>query len=219
MDRDYCILREIYRWRFLLSRHIMDLCGFSGQRATDRRLKILLEAGYIERNKILYGIPSLYRLSYKGKILIGVNKRIEKNNIEKIPHDIAVLDTVCYFLKKYQLKTSDVTSEKELHSADGFGRRSHKPDFVISLNEKSYAFEVELTLKSKDRLTSNVKDNYRNYDKQIWIVPKEQMRIIKLLKEFQKSYDGMEILSLKDYIKGMLKNKINTPIKNPSNMV
>ena len=172
----------------------MDLCDFTGARATDRRLKILMEAGYIERSKILYGIPSIYKLTHKGKILIGVNKRIEKSYIEKIPHDISVLDTVCFFIRKYGLQSSDVISEKELHCADGFGIRKHKPDFIFEKGNKKYCVEVELTLKSKDRLTYNIKDNYINYDEQIWVVPKEQRQIFKLLRGFQNSYDNIEIL-------------------------
>ena len=85
VDRDYQILREIDRFRFCLGRHIKLLTGFEGQRACDRRLKILIEAGYINRKKILYGIPSVYFLTHKGKMLIGANKRQDKIRVEKIP--------------------------------------------------------------------------------------------------------------------------------------
>ena len=93
-ERDYSILQEIERWRFCLSRHIKCLAAFSGQRACDRRLKLLIEAGYIQHKKILYGIPSLYYLTHKGKVLIHANKRQDKIKIEQITHDITVLDTV-----------------------------------------------------------------------------------------------------------------------------
>lgn len=56
-NRDFQILNEVYRFRFCLGRHIKVLCDFTSARARDRRLKILLEAGYLERRKILYGIP------------------------------------------------------------------------------------------------------------------------------------------------------------------
>ena len=55
IERDELILREIYRWKACGSKHIRFLAGFSGQRATDRRLKILTDSEYIERKKFLYG--------------------------------------------------------------------------------------------------------------------------------------------------------------------
>ena len=63
VDRDYQIFRELERWRVVLSRHIVALAGFSGQRACERRLKKLIEAGYIHRNRVLYKVPGIYRLA------------------------------------------------------------------------------------------------------------------------------------------------------------
>ena len=45
MERDKKIMREIDRWRVCLGRHIRALAGFTGQRACDRRLRELIEAG------------------------------------------------------------------------------------------------------------------------------------------------------------------------------
>ena len=202
-DRDYKILREVNRWGYSLGRHIKELCGFEGTRATDRRLKLLIEAGYLERKKILYGVPSVYKLTYKGKILIGANKRTEQVRIERIPHDMAVLDTVCFFVKKYQITTDDIISEKDLHSADGFGNRSHKPDFIFTKGGKKHAVEVELTLKAKERLQKNIRDNYLSYDYQIWVVPEKENKIIKLLNEYQTKYDNLEIIFLKEVLKNV----------------
>ena len=64
-QRDVDIITSIQKWRFLLSRQIRVLCGFSGQRACDRRLKKLIEAGYIERRHYIYGIPRLYFVTRK----------------------------------------------------------------------------------------------------------------------------------------------------------
>ena len=75
-ERDELILREIDRWRTCGSRHIRFLANFSGQRATDRRLKILIDAGYIERKKYLYGVPSIYFLTSKGTIYAIVGNGI-----------------------------------------------------------------------------------------------------------------------------------------------
>lgn len=50
-ERDIKIINEIQHWRFLLSRQIKVLGGFNGQRACDRRIKKLIEAGFGRCNK------------------------------------------------------------------------------------------------------------------------------------------------------------------------
>ena len=93
-ERDIEVLRELGRWRFCLGRHIRFLAGFASVRTADRRLNKLLEAEYIERKRVIYGIPGIYTLTAKGKAIIDKNTVQSKIRIEQIPHDIAVLDTV-----------------------------------------------------------------------------------------------------------------------------
>lgn len=202
-ERDELILREIDRWRACGSKHIRFLAGFSGQRATDRRLKILIEAGYLERQKFLYGVPYIYFLTAKGKSLIHVGTGKEKIKIEQITHDKTVLDTAIYFMNKEGLTLQDITTEKQLHQLDGFGVRKHKPDFIFTKDELTYCVEVELTLKAKSRLLNIIKDNFMEYDVQIWIVPDSQKAILQVLKESKKLYDNIQARSLQkinDYI-------------------
>ena len=71
---------------------------------TRNTITILLEAGYITRKKYLYGVPSLYALSHKGKVLLGLSPRQEKIRIDQIAHDIAVIDTAIFFMHCCQLK-------------------------------------------------------------------------------------------------------------------
>jgi hypothetical protein len=91
--------------------------------------------------------------------------------VEQIPHDIAVLDTAIYFHKVKSVAYADMTTEKQLHSMDGFGVRKHRPDFIIHRNGKTYCIEVELSLKAKARLEAIIQANFMDYDHQIWVVP------------------------------------------------
>ena len=195
-ERDELIFREIDWWRACGSRHIRFLAGFSGQRATDRRLKILTEAKYIERRKFLYGVPYIYFLTAKGKSLIHVGTGKEKIKIEQITLDRTVLDTAIYFMNKEGLTLQDITTEKQLHQLDGFGVRKHRPDFIFTKDELTYCVEVELTLKAKNRLLNIIKDNFMEYDVQIWIVPDSQKAILQVLKESKKLYDNIQARSL-----------------------
>lgn len=195
-ERDELILREVDRWRACGSKHIRWLSNFSGQRATDRRLKILIEAGYLERKKFLYGVPSIYFLTAKGKSLIQVGTGTEKVKIEQIVHDRTVLDTAIYFMHKENLSLNDITTEKQLHQSDGFGIRRHRADFIFTKDEQTNCVEVELTKKANNRLLNIIKDNFMEYDTQIWVVPDYQTAILNVLNNSQRYYTNIEIFSL-----------------------
>lgn len=174
IDRDYQIFKEIERWRFCLGRHIKVLAGFSCQRSCDRRLSVLIEAGFIIREKVIYGMPSLYRLTYKAKMLIGANKRQDKVRLDNIAHDIAVIDTAIYIHYKFAI---DIVTEKQLHSRDGFSYRKHHPDFIFTKDGKTYCVEVELSMKSQDKLYRNLKSNFILYDYQVWVIRRHRQVI------------------------------------------
>lgn len=195
-ERDKLILREVDRWRACGSKHIRWLANFSGQRATDRRLKILIEAGYLERRKYLYGVPSIYFLTAKGKSLIHIGTGTEKVKIEQIVHDRTVLDTATYFMHKESLSLHDITTEKQLHQLDGFGIRKHRPDFVFVKDQLTHCVEVELTKKANSRLLNIIKDNFMEYDTQKWVVPDYQTAILNVLNDSQRYYTNIEIFSL-----------------------
>ena len=206
-ERDMLILREIERWRVCGSRHIKFLAGFTGQRATDRRLKILIEAEYLERKKYLYGVPSIYFVTPKGKKLIQSNARPEKVKIEQIVHDMTVLDTAIYFMHKESLLLNNITTEKQLHQLDGFGMRKHRPDFIYTKNNETNCVEVEMTPKSKTRILNIIKDNFIDYDTQFWIVPESQSVIYNTIKNSQKFYNNVKIIHLTEITEHLQKNK------------
>ena len=197
--RDVEILRLVYRFRFCLGRHVRVLCGFSGARAADRRLKLLIEAGYLERQKLLYGVPYLYMLAHKGRMILGVNKRAETLRVERIIHDIHVLDSVIYFIHTTGIALDAVITEKEMHTKDGFGSRRHYPDFIINTGNGQMAVEIETALKSKERLEKNIRSNYLDYERQIWIVG-EIPKILELIKGFQSEYSNIRIIHLKEVL-------------------
>jgi hypothetical protein len=177
------------------------LASFSGQRACDRRIKILIDAGYIERKMILYGVPGVYYLTYKGKMLIGANKRQDKIRVDKISHDIAVLDTAMYFIQKIGIRSEDIITEKQLYSKEGFTARKHFPDFIFSeeknKNQKS-CVELELTIKAKNKLEKNIGENYLTYDVQYWVVPKGGIKIRQMLNDFAEKYANIKIIDLEE---------------------
>jgi len=168
-------------------------------RACDRRLRKLIEAGYIKRTKILYGVAGIYSNTNKAKKIIALSNINHKIRLEQLKHDIAVIDTAIYFNKKYGVKYNQITTEQELHRKDGFGRRRHRPDFVyIEESEKISCVEIELTLKSKDRFETNMKNNFLEYEKQTWVVPSKEIKIADILKNNMSKYTNIEILELQE---------------------
>lgn len=196
VNRDYAILREIDRWRIITGRQIAEITGFTGQRVCDRRLQKLIQAGYITRQKYLYGFPSIYSLTNAGKIIIQAPKLQHQIRLEQIIHDSYVTDTAIYISKKFDIPFSDITTERELHRQDGFSNRKHRPDFVYLHNGKTICVEVELTMKAKSRFEKNITANFENYDGQLWIVPDMKCKIAKILIEHQSIYPDISIMPL-----------------------
>jgi DNA-binding HxlR family transcriptional regulator len=195
-ERDLGVLQELDRWRFALSRQLRFLCSFPSQRTCDRRLKALIEAGYVSRKHVLYGVPGLYFPTHKGKALINASTKPDKFKLEQIHHDIAVIDAAIYFHLAQAVPLSTITTEKELHQRDGFGIRRHQPDFTFTVDGKITCVEVELTPKSKDRLVTNLQDNFLTYESQVWVVPKAQGKILRLLESQTSTFPNIEVVHL-----------------------
>ena len=193
-DRDMLILRNIFRWRVVLGRHIKELSGFSGERACERRLKILFDNKLIERQKYLYGVSYVYSLTHKARVLLGLNPNKTRVRLDEMRHDILVLDVVIKLMVTLGLKTTDFVSEKEMQTQKGFGTREHRPDFLYIQNNQKIACEIETSVKPKSKLGKNVKDNFLNYSRQVWFLEQEgDKKITMNLEEFQKSYPNIEI--------------------------
>ena len=95
-NRDKIIIQEIDKWRVCLGKHIRWLADFSGQRACDRRLHKLIELGLIERKRVIYGLPGVYRNTYRAKAIIPGIHPPDKIRMDQLAHDIAVIDTAIY---------------------------------------------------------------------------------------------------------------------------
>lgn len=208
VDRDIEIIREINRWRVSTGRAIAAIAGFRGLRACDRRLSKLCGTGYLERRKVLYGVAGIYTLTHKGRLLAGLPERPESIRVEQILHDIAVTETAIYLSGTKGIPFKDITTEKQLHQQDGFGTRKHRPDFVYTHDGETTSVEVELSLKAKARLETNILANFKDYDKQIWVIPDFQSKIAQILQVQMKQYPNILLLELqevKKYVREFIK--------------
>lgn len=198
VERDYLVFQEVSRWRVVTGKQISILAGFSSPRTCDRRLKKLIENGYITRQKIIYGIPSIYSLTHQAKTLIEAPVRVEKIRLEQISHDITVLNVAIYFHKVKQIPFADIKTEKQLHSTDGFSNRKHRPDFIFYKDKQTMCVEVELSLKNKERLEKNMKQDFMNYDFTFWVVTDRENKIAQIIEQNRTIYPTIEILELRE---------------------
>ncbi|MCL1914443.1 MAG: replication-relaxation family protein [Eubacteriaceae bacterium] len=205
-ERDLIVLWVVHKFRFVLGRHIRVLAGFASARVADRRLKLLIDAGYLSRQKYFYGMPYLYSLTHKGRIMLSVNKREDKIRVAQISHDIHVIEAVIFYRDKYNLELSDITSNKELNIIDGFGNRRHHPDFVFIHEGEKYGVEIELTPKDKKRLDKNISDNYESFDYQIWIT--NNNKAYSLITNYFDTYPNIVLLRLEE-VKKYVEDRYN----------
>lgn len=201
-DRDLVIFNEIHRHRFLLSRHVKLLCDFPSQRACDQRLKKLIDSKYIERKYILYGIPSLLFLTDKTKRLLNLKYVTKDIRVDKILHDINVIETYIYLIYCYKLDKKVLQTEREIKQE----KLLHTPDIIFIFDNSQYAIEVEMSEKSFDKLEKIIKGNYLKYEKQIYIISENQTKIIDNVNKLKSKYDNINILALekmKEYVKSL----------------
>ena len=71
---------------------------------------------------------------------------------------------------------------------------------VFKKDDETYAIEVELNVKAKNRILKNIEDNYLNYDYQIWVVPLSQVKIKHILAESLNKYDNIEVVTLESLL-------------------
>ena len=195
-DRDRNIIREISRWRGCLGRQIKVIGGFTGIRATDRRLKMLVDEKLLTRKNYVHGLAGIYQITKKAQRQFGLDTYIGTIRLDQAVHDMAVVDVYLFFKEKLLLSADDFISEKELRHEQGFTTRTHAPDFLYKVSGELFCVEVELSQKSKERLERNVADNYIKYKGQKWIIPENNKRVKIWLEEFKKKYPNIDIIDM-----------------------
>lgn len=196
VERDRLVLLEIERWRVMRAKEVKEVASFSGERTLYKRLKLLIDNGYLERKRYIYGLAGIYTVTNKARKALQLPTKSYKVNIAVMEHDLAVVDTYIYFKRLYGLDYKDVQSEKELR--EDFKPSVHYPDFIFTCDNNKSCVEIEFTLKNKTRLENNVKSNYLEYDTQFWVLKKDSFRLIKLLQVFEETYPNIEILYWED---------------------
>ena len=195
-ERDETIIREIARWRGCLSRHVKIIGEFTGIRATERRLKKLVDEKLLTRKQYVYGLAGIYQVTPKAQRTFGLDTRIGTVRLDQAVHDMTVVDTYLFIKDKLNLPSSAFISEKEIRHEQGFITRGHAPDFLYRHKDNLYCIEVELSQKARERLEHNVADNYVKYAGQKWFLPDSNKRVKIWLEELKDKFPNIEIIDM-----------------------
>jgi len=130
-----------------------------------------VRAGLLERVALLRGEPALLRATADGIELSGLGLSVAKLRAGQLHHWIACADVALW--AERQWGAEQLITERELRFAEALagkpiasaivGERAdgvpllHRPDLVVSAEERPIAIEVELTPKAPGRLRAIVK--------------------------------------------------------------
>jgi hypothetical protein len=155
-ERDIQILEFISRFGYCQEIHISKLCSLSSKN-TARIILRLINAGYVEKQKVLANTGAYMFLSKQGAQFLNV-KPIIKVALPTLNHDTLLIDLYLYLARRYD-NSDIIKTDKELRAAfqiDGSLSVEEKdaqriPDLLIN---ESIAIELELSEKPKSRLQS-----------------------------------------------------------------
>lgn len=131
-----------------------------------RRIKKLVDNGYIERKNILHGAGAVHLITKKAQNAAGDDLSILKNiSLGGFVHDLRLVDLSLDLQEKYNC---DFISERRLRfwgGLGGVGIEGHIPDGVLEFSDKKkWAIELELSVKAASRLKNIMSGYAGNFD-------------------------------------------------------
>ncbi len=215
--RDKEIVKYLYDFRFLSTTQILELLRLSNReinlRYLQKRLRLLYQEKVIDRNRNIIYKEYIYNLDdYGYQYYNELAKRYIKFGGRNLKHELLVADTLIYLCKFKGFKLSEYMTEEDLLLDDieieeeesifdnetekvGVEKKYHLGDIVF---RNEIVVEVELSRKRKSRLFNNLRQNAKNYQKQVWVIYEHDKYIENTIKKFD---DSIEILYVEEIIK------------------
>jgi hypothetical protein len=135
----------------------------------ERRVRVWIKDGLVERKKIFIGQPAWIWLTRQGLGLLENDYRFLEPKVATLDH-IHAVNQVRLWLEKHQGRELLWQSERELKYVFGRDEKTktkHVPDGLITTGAGTVALEVELTQKVATRLKRILLNLVRDYDT-IW---------------------------------------------------
>lgn len=217
--RDEQIVKYLYDFRFLSTTQILELLRLSdreiNKRYLQKRLRKLYEEDLVDRNRNIIYKEYIYNLSdYGYQYYNEATKRYIKFGGRNLKHELLVADTLIYLCKFKGYSLSDYMTEEDLLLDDieiVEEESMFNTEIEKVVEEKKYhlgdlvfrnetVVEVELSRKRKSRLFNNLRQNAKNYQKQLWIVYRDDKYIENTIKKFDKQ---IEVIYIEEVIRAL----------------
>lgn len=165
MTRDRQMVRFIGRHGIVAIGHVMEELGV-GRTAAYRRVSACVEAGLVERLRLLRSEPSVLRATRAGLRYAGLGLALAKASPATVDHWLRCASTAQYLALEFG--ADQILTERELVLAERIegrliasaqlgGGRTHRPDLVALCEGSTIAIEVELSAKAPRRLEALIR--------------------------------------------------------------
>lgn len=165
------------------------------------RVKKLINAGFLNRQRILHNSKRIHTISKQGKQAIGDELPIQKKlNLGSYIHDVKLIDLSLDLIDAHGGSFMPERRIRQLKGLSGVGSVGHIPDGILELEtENKIAIELELTVKSKERLSKIMNEYAANLEfKEIWYFVEEDMVKSAISKAAEKA--GVYNLQIKENV-------------------
>lgn len=164
-QRDVLLLRWINSHGFVTADQInrfLQVAKTTGY----RRIKKLVDHGYIKRKRILHAAGAAHSITQQAKNAAGDDLSVLKHiSLGGYIHDLGLVDLSLDLTQKYQ---ADFISERRLRFWGGLGSvgvEGHIPDGVLEFSDGTkWAVELELSVKAASRLKKIMDFYLLNFD-------------------------------------------------------
>ena len=151
-ERDKKVLRAINRFGYADARFVSSYFNWH-KKLTYRRLNKLTQHNFLHFDWIFQGKAGVYRVTRSGAELSQDHlPPVRRINLATYDHQLRVLSLSLRLLDEHG---GEFVSERDLRHQLGINTNNskvHVPDGVLILNEQRVAIEVELSVKSQQRI-------------------------------------------------------------------
>jgi hypothetical protein len=155
--RDIAILQFVNTFGFCTLPHLEQHFALKSRRAY-QLMQRLIQVGYIQHQRIFHAQHGIYYLTDQGATCTDL-PAIDKIPIGIYYHQLRIIDV--YLKLRQQYPHADWVSERYLKHEKfykGIGQPGHTADGILRFTDGKYvAIEIELSLKSKNRLSHILK--------------------------------------------------------------
>lgn len=191
--RDSVIIIFLARHKFATATQIAKYVSMSDKSAY-RRLKKLVESGYLTNRRIFIQQPGVYLPTASGIDAAGCGIRPRREiALGTYFHDLEVVNIALkFYAKGYEIETEKEIIAKQNRGIGQIGKKERVPDLVLHKNNEKIAIEYEKAIKSPGRMKTilNYYARQRNYTRVIFYCEKDV--VFKRVEEYSRKTDHIK---------------------------